>query len=155
MFKLFRGNKKVKKDNPVNKTENLVNKPNTDVDSSDDNKEIIIVNKIVTNTTEYPMYFIKVLINSRGVSTLGLDFEFKEYYNIKTLNEPFVSDSDNSLSEEEVDLLFVKAKNELIDFIVEKDLVESETLLYEYLVYDFNKPDGERAYLQKTKITTL
>ena len=154
MFKLFRRNKKVKKDNPVNKTENLVNKPNTDVDSSDDNKEIIIVNKIVTNTTEYPMYFIKVLINSRGVSTLGLDFEFKEYYNIKTLNEPFVSDSDNSLSEE-VDLLFVKAKNELIDFIVEKDLVESETLLYEYLVYDFNKPDGERAYLQKTKITTL
>ena len=133
MFKLFRRNKKVKKDN----------------------KEIIIVNKIVTNTTEYPMYFIKVLIKSRGVSTLGLDFEFKEYYNIKTLNEPFVSDSDNSLSEEEVDLLFVKAKNELIDFIVEKDLVESETLLYEYLVYDFNKPDGERAYLQKTKITTL
>ena len=49
MFKLFRRNKKVKKDNPVNKTENLVNKPNTDVDSSDDNKEIIIVNKIVTN----------------------------------------------------------------------------------------------------------
>ena len=88
MFKLFRRNKKVKKDNPVNKTENLVNKPNTDVDSSDDNKEIIIVNKIVTNTTEYPMYFIKVLINSSGVSsTLGLDFEFKEYYNIKTLNE--------------------------------------------------------------------
>lgn len=153
MFKLFRRNKKVKKDNPVNKTENLVNKPNTDVDSSDDNKEIIIVNKIVTNTTEYPMYFIKVLINSRGVSTLGLDFEFKEYYNIKTLNEPFVSDSDNSLSEEEVDSLFVRAKKELIDFIKEKNLVESEILVD--IVYDFDKPDGERAYIKEEETTLL
>lgn len=153
MFKLFRRNKKVKKDNPVNKTENLVNKPNTDVDSSNDNKDIVIVKKTVSNSTEYTMYSITVLINSRGVSTLGLDFEFKEYYNIKTLNEPFVSDSDNSLSEEEVDSLFVRAKKELIDFIKEKNLVESEILVD--IVYDFDKPDGERAYIKEEETTLL
>ena len=134
MFKLFGKNKKAD-------TENLVNK--TEVDSANDNKDIVIVKKTVSNSTEYTMYSIKVLINCKMVY----------YSSIQTLNQPFISDRYDSLSEEYVDSLFVRAKKELIDFIKEKNLVESEILVD--IVYDFDKPDGERAYIKEEETTLL